>query len=409
MTDEIRRAMEARLAALEGSEARRARIRARIQTMERKEEPVMKRKLSVVTALAVALVLLGGTALAAGLGLNLFEYFGSTYEHWARLAERSVLETEAPFTVEHEKLGNVEAKIINAYYDGQQLLVAYAIQEGRKFALWTPTEEEKAKLTLDEWAPGRELYNDFVIEELGEEQAKAALAAREAVEAGQPLGFSTRWIDTDGLMANGALVRDAVKDKATLEDGTRYSIMDFCWPLPEVMRNQDELEVRMQLTQLVSYYWFDGTDWYFYQERLKPMGFMTATVARDTAMEIRRLEGSGEVNGVPVTVTAELIGQRGNVTVTADEEIFQPVRWKEKSIGCIANPWRIQVTDAEGSVLYVETEFGPRDTSELRFPVLDTDEIVGPLTVNLYESPVGTDASEDEAAEAGVIITLAQQ
>ena len=409
MTDEIRRAMEARLAALEGSPERRARIRARIEATESKEEPVMKRKLSMAVALAAALVLLGGTALAAGLGLNLFEYFGNTYERWAELAGRSVLATEAPFTVEHEALGNVEAKITNAYYDGQQLLVAYAVEEGKKFEPWTPTEEERAKLRLDEWRPASELYNDFTIKSLGEEQAKVVAAVREAAEAGQPTGYVIRDIYTEGLMAGDALVRDAIKGTETLEDGTRYSLLEFCWPLPESMRYQEKLEVRMQLRQFVTYCWFDGTDWYIYQEGPTPVGFMTASVPRDTAMEIRHLAGSGEVNGVAVTVTAEVIGSRGNVTVTAEGDVFQPVKWQERSVVHTDNPWRIQVTDADGSVLYVQTEFGPKDTSELRFPVMDGDDLVGPLTVSLYEASMGSEAGDEEAAAAGVIITLTEE
>lgn len=409
MKDEIRRAMDARLAALEASPERRARIQARIEATEHKEELVMKRKLSMVVALAAALVLLGGTALAAGLGLNLFEYFGSTRGLWAELAERSVLETDVPFTVEHDVMGDAETRITNAYYDGQQLIVAYELQDGRKFEAWTPTEEQKAKLKRDEWQPGSELYNDFYIEDVGEEQAKTIAAVREAVEAGQPAGYVTRSIHTEGLMANGALVRLAMKDQATLEDGTRYSLMEFCWPLPEAMRFQDALEVRMQLWQLVSYCWFDGADWYIYQDEYKPVGWMTATVPRDTTMEIRRMTGSGEVNGVPVSVTAELIGNRGNVTVTAEGDIFQPVNWKDRTGVHTANPWRIQVTDADGSVMYVECESGPKNTSELRFPVMDKDDLQGPLTIILYEGAVGTEENDEEAVKDGVAITLTQQ
>lgn len=276
MTDEIRRAMEARLAALDGSPERRARIRARIEALERKEEPIMKRKFSVATALVMAVVLLGGTALAAGLGLNLFEYFGRMEKDWANIAEKAVLGTEAPVLVSHETLGAVEAKITNAYYDGQKLLVAYMVQTGQRFDFWEPTEKQKEALE-PMGSP------EILREELQDVKASLMVESiRKAVEAGQPIGFIRRTVRGGDVAANGVRLLPYMGEEETLEDGTYYEIIDYATPLPEGVRDQASLALRMPLWQSVEFRWFDGNRWYGREETVDEAAIMTATVQRAT-------------------------------------------------------------------------------------------------------------------------------
>ena len=276
MTDEIRKAMEARLAALEGSPERRARIRARMEALERKEEPIMKRKFSVATALVMAVVMLGGTALAAGLGLNLFEYFGRMEKDWANIAEQAVLGTEAPVLVNHETLGAVEARITNAYYDGQKLLVAYMVQAGQRFDYWEPTAKQK-----DDLKPMG--TPEILREEL--QDVKASLMAesiRKAVEAGQPIGFIRRIVRGGDVAANGVTLRPYMGEEETLEDGTYYEIIDYATPLPEGVKDQVSLALRMPLWQETTFCWFDGSSWYGRVEVVEEAAVMTATVQRAT-------------------------------------------------------------------------------------------------------------------------------
>ena len=215
MTDEIRRAMDARLSALEGSPERRVRIRAQINATESKEEPIMKRKFSMSVALVLALMLLSGTALAAGLGLNLFEYFGKTDSLWANLADRAVLETEVPVKIAHEALGQVEASITNAYYDGQGLLVAFVAQDGQRMALWTPGDDERANLEAQE-------RPHVLKEELQSVKHREIVGEVKAAEAaGKPVGFMQREIYPGAeITANGVKVMPNSSEEEILEDGT---------------------------------------------------------------------------------------------------------------------------------------------------------------------------------------------
>lgn len=274
MTDEIRRALDARLAALEASPERRARIRARIEATERKEEPVMRRKFSMAVALVTALVLLGGTALAAGLGLNLFEYFGRVEKDWADIAERAVLETEAPVTIEHETLGAVEAVVTNAYYDGEKLLVAYMVQDGDQMDYWAPTDKQTAG--LDPVEQPAMLKSDFY----SSEQRQMAEAIREAEAAGQAIGFVTRTIRGDSALVNGAELMPYMSEEEVMEDGAFCQIIDYETPLPEGVRDQASLELRIPLWQAVAFYWFDGSQWYGKEEIVLEAVEMTAVVQR---------------------------------------------------------------------------------------------------------------------------------
>ena len=274
MTDEIRRALDARLAALEASPGRRARIRARIEAMERKEEPVMKRKFSMAVALVTALVLLGGTALAAGLGLNLFEYFGRTEKDWASIADKAVLETEAPVTIDHKTLGTVEAVITNAYYDGEKLLVAYMVQDGDQMEYWSPTDGQAAGFDLMEQPDvlKSDLYSS--------KQRQMAGTVREAEKAGQAIGFVTRTIRGDSALVNGAELMPYMSEEEVLEDGVFCQIIDYETPLPESVRDQASLELSIPLWQAVTFYWFDGSQWYGKEEIVTEAVVMTAVVQR---------------------------------------------------------------------------------------------------------------------------------
>ena len=91
--EELREALKGSLSGVTFDPARQRAVLADVKG----EKPV-KRKMTWAIALVTALILLGGTALAAGLGVNLFEYFGRTSRNrpdqsaqWAVLAEQSVL------------------------------------------------------------------------------------------------------------------------------------------------------------------------------------------------------------------------------------------------------------------------------------------------------------------------------
>ena len=281
MTDrEIRqrfhRAVDTTLSGLEGDPllSQRVLLRAR-----QKEEPKMKRKLSVGAVIVLALLLMSVTALAAGLGLNLFEYFGRTDKAWANLAEKAVLETEKPIAVAHETLGEVEAAITNAYYDGEKLLVAYMVEDGQRVEMWQPDETALAGLQPE--AEPDEAHTEAIGP--GLKKLKADILA--AMEAGQPIGYVKRSILSDmDIIVNGVTVSPSMSEEEALENGTFYQMLEYSAPLPEGVRDQDSLELRMSLTQQISYHWFDGQRWYGREEAEQDAGEMTATVKRDAAL-----------------------------------------------------------------------------------------------------------------------------
>lgn len=386
MTDEIRRAMDVRLAALEGSEARRARIRASIKEMEHEEETIVKRKLSVATALVMALILLGGTALAAGLGLNLFELLGKSDERLRNMADKAVLETQEPVTVEHDVIGQAEAVITNAYYDGQSLEIAYVMRNTDYAEPWTPTDEELRQM---------EPYDDAMWM-----QHLMHVAGIEPAPDGAPYGAKQYSIfASDHMTANGIEVPPQVAGGGGLEDGSSYEVIGYAVPLPEGVKDQEKLELRIPLNQNVMYFWFDGNQWYMRSEGQKDVSAMTATVYRDTSAQVQRYVGTGEVRGVPVTVTAEVSIMRGDVRVTATNAVFMTEQ----------GSWTIDLMDEQGRYLREEGDANPADEKELHFSCYGTGTMPESLTLLLYQMDWDDPASEDAARAAGTTFMLTRE
>ena len=271
-------AVDTALSGLEGDPMLAQRI---ILQARPKEEPRMKKKISVGFVIVLAMLLMSVTALAAGLGLNLFAYFGRTDENWANLAEKAVLETEAPVAVAHELLGEAKAAITNAYYDGEKLMATYMVEDGEQVTMWAPDSEARALLS-PEGTP-EELR---AVDGIGPGLRSLKETLETAVEAGQPIGYIKRtvWLAEDAT-ANGIRVEPYMSEEEALEDGTFYQLIEFASPLPEGVREQDALELRLPLEQVVTYHWFDGDSWYGRSEAAQDAGEMTTTVKRDAQAE----------------------------------------------------------------------------------------------------------------------------
>ena len=404
MTDEIRQAMEARLAALEGSEARRARIRARIKTMEHEEEPIVKRKLSVATALVMALMLLGGTALAAGLGLNLFEFFGESEERWLNLADQSVLETQAPITVQNDRFGDAQATITNAYFDGTSLQIAYVVQNGLVLDSWAPTSAELATLKSmgKLYEPsGRPAILDAAPWRTGQQSLRDMIEQTE--KAKKAVGFIFREIlPAERLTANGAEVVPWNSELKVLEDGTYYEIIDSGVTLPDEIMGQELLKLRMPMSQTVSYYWFTGTEWYSRTEGPDEVGALTATVYRADPMDTVRFTGRSVIQGVPVTVTAEVSTVTGTLTVTAEEDMFY-YGYRDGKL----HMWLADLTNEKGELLVDQGIQWEYSHNELGWIVSGTGALPKELTLLLYEyDSDGPVMKVQEARTHGTIIKL---
>ena len=175
----IREGLERRLSGLEASGERRARIRDAVETCQ-KEERTMKRKLSMALAAALALVAIAA-AVAVAEGLNLFQLFGQRNERYARVAQEAALETAQPVQVEDERLGEVQAAIDGAYFDGLTLSVAFRIDNAAGCEAYTPTAEELAGMERTD-----AMFAAVMQDEPG---AEVVAAFNEAAAAGQPGGY----------------------------------------------------------------------------------------------------------------------------------------------------------------------------------------------------------------------------
>ena len=300
----VRGAMDRRLSALESTADRRRAIRLRAG----EEKPFVKKKLTAGVVAVLALMLaLTGAALAAGI-MNLFEYFGRNDRRLAVLADSAVLETQRPQTVETEALGTTVGVIRNAYYDGQSLLVAYSIANGSRVEPFTPTEEMPAGAEMEriEYVPGAETP---------EEETIIGNFVR-AKERGEPCGLKLVSVyPADHSYGNGVDLEAWTEQEETAQDGSRYMLREYETPLPEAVQNLDVLEVRMDLREQTTYLWFDGEQTWVIRGEHRKAGAMTAAVARSEAVS-RCFAGAGEVNGIPVQVSAQVSAVRGELVMT---------------------------------------------------------------------------------------------
>lgn len=297
----VRGAMDRRLSTLETSAERRRAIRMRIE----EEKSFVKKKLTVgVVAALVLTLVLTGAALAAGI-VNLFEYFGKNDRRLEVLADNAVLETQKPQAVRTDVLGMTVGTIHNAYYDGQSLLVVYSIANGRRVEPFMPTDEMLATSEMEriEYVP---------VAETPEEEKVIGDFVR-AKEKGECCGLQMVSVyPADHSYGNGVDLGVWTELEETAPDGSRYMLREYETPLPETVRNLDVLEVRMDLCEQVNYLWFDGEQTWVIRGEQQEAGEMTASVSRSEAMT-RCFAGTGDYNGVPIQVSAQVSAVRGEL------------------------------------------------------------------------------------------------
>lgn len=246
------------------------------QVKEREARPVMKRKMTLTMLAAVlAVVVLAGAALAAG--LNLFEYFGSFDERLRAIAPETAVEDAPAVEIATDALGVTRAKIDSAYYDGQSLIVAYTVENYRGCGTFEPTEDALAEMTEDA---------DYLreVREAGADQPEAVRAFREAVERKEPFGI----VEYEIAMGDHCATDDGVAlppgdaDVESVEDGPLYSLFECGSPLPEAARDRDSLNLVMPVELYTSWHWFDGEK-VFERHARETLTELTATVRRAEA------------------------------------------------------------------------------------------------------------------------------
>ena len=290
------------------------RITRQVNRLVRETQP-MKKKMS---ALAVCVIIILSLALCGAvaemLGLNLFELFGQRDNRFMELAPKAVLNEESPVTVTSPDLGKAVAGINSAYYDGQSLLVAYSIQNGRRAERFVPSKEMLAKMSLVDPQLG-------IMAESDDE----ALLMKEwiaAKESGTAIGIVRYFVSPSDhtVTDDGIDLPPSTENQMEGEGNTVHYIREYENPLPEEARDREHLNISFRLYQGASYLYFDGQNTYTYSENIE-LAPMRATAWRADA-EIRRFKGVGSHNGNPVSVEVSVSAATARVMATMDGGVF---------------------------------------------------------------------------------------
>jgi hypothetical protein len=275
----------------------------------------MKKKMSVLALCAIIIISLALCgAVAEVLGINVFELFGQNDNRFKELAPKAVLNEEAPVTVTSPDLGEAVAGINSVYYDGQSLLVAYSIQNGRRAERFVPSEEMLLKMSLLDPRLG-------MMAESEEESMlmKEWIAAKESKTAMGIVRYSISPSDHT-ITDDGIDLPPSTENQMEGEENTVHYIREYENPLPDGARNLEYLDIRLRLYQSATYLYFDGKNTYTYSETME-FTPLQATVWREDA-EMRRFRGEEKYNGHPVSVEASVSAAAARVTITMDNGIF---------------------------------------------------------------------------------------
>ena len=275
----------------------------------------MKKKMSVLALCAIIIISLALCgAVAEVLGINVFELFGQNDNRVKELAPKAVLNEEAPVTVTSPDLGEAVAGINSVYYDGQSLLVAYSIQNGRRAERFVPSKEMLLKMSLLD--PRLGMMAESEEESLLMEEW---IAAKESKTAMGIVRYSISPSDNT-ITDDGIDLPPSTENQMEGEENTVHYIREYENPLPDGARNLEYLDIRLRLYQSATYLYFDGKNTYTYSETME-FTPLQATVWREDA-EMRRFRGEGKYNGHPVSVEASVSAAAARVTITMDNGIF---------------------------------------------------------------------------------------
>ena len=312
---EIRAALDSRLSAIQASGARRARIR---ETIRKEGETRGKRRLSVSAAAAsLAIVIIAGVLLAAG--LNLFAVGGNNDVRMTQNTPQAVLSGQWA-AVAGTGADEATACITDTYYNGSTLQISYTIEGGTQFEPFTPTNEQLA----DMQKINSEVPDNIQIQ--SDNPLMRQLAS--AMESGTPFGVSNRslWPDNRMWLDDGTEFGHADSTQSEIIDGAGQAVRYYV----SLKLDREELQLIVPLWQAESALYFDGTDLYVMNGVPQSAGTMTATALRtdepidtayavddavytlltqgDSQLETVRMAGQSSYNGV--TVNAELLVTR---------------------------------------------------------------------------------------------------
>ena len=290
--------------------------RALLQISREERRPLVKRKMRIsLVAAIIAAIALSGAALA--IGINLFEYFGKYDERLAQLAPQSELENVRQEIVESEVLGTTKAAFNNAYYDGENLIAAFTLENSKRYESFEPTEEmltRMEKVNPDYFAIPYEENTPGI---------EALYSYQMSIQEGKPAGIayysvypSDHCTTSDGIDLPSSTWQDDA-----LPSGSIMYLREFENPLPEDARNEERLELHIRLWQKPSYFYFDGMTHYELYGVQEGAGEITTVVKRTDAV-FKAFAGAGEYNGVSLNAELQISAVRATLDISAVDTVF---------------------------------------------------------------------------------------
>ncbi len=349
----------------------------------------MKKKVSFVAVLAAAILVIGATvAVAEMLGINVLEFFGEYVGRYEEIAPYAVLDETSEVSVTSVELGTTVASISDAYYDGQSLIAGFSIQNSSRMEQFTPDDTLVAKMTKVDDAPFDEIITD--------EEWALVYQWCQALTDGVPMGIITYKVypSDHTTTDDGVDIPPFIWYEKREEDGTVYTIREFAAPLPEELRNLDQLTLNIRLYQGISYFYFDGTDTYTYYDRQVVPEPMKATVVRTDA-EFNTFMGSDQCNGLQYEVTAHASAVNTQMEMTFETDSLPTLdngQWYE-----------FYLTNENDEVLSLN-QCDDSETGRVRMTFEGTGTAPVELTLRIYVAHEGDFDRETAVSEARPVV-----
>lgn len=348
-----------------------------------KGEIKMKKKIAALPLLAALLLALTLTAAAAeALGVNVFEWFGQRY---ADLAKDSVLAgTPAPVTDGK----TYSAQIVNAYYDGETLLVGYAVSGSGETEPFAPDADALAKMTVCE-------FPTLALRDGEEDELLQKWNAAKATGEAMGIQRVTVYPSDHTVTGDGVDLPPTMEEPCVGADGVAYVIREYESPLPESARNRDSLTLSIGLYRAVTSWYYDGKTCYVGYGEREELPPMVATVQKTDAENVR-FAGEGTYGGIPLTVECRASAVMARLTLHADQPF--PALPEDHWYECV-------LLDEAGNRLPVRNvlDFGEGAEAEVLFDGVGA--VPGTLTLYILEAREG-DWDQAAALESAQPIPL---
>lgn len=394
---EIQRHIDRRLSGLNASAIRRARIRAAAEK-EKQGNSAMRRGKTVVLMAAAAITVTLATIVIAE-SLNLFHLFGSNDARYENVAEQAALATALPQTIFDEQLGPISASIDSAYWDGLTLNVAFQIEQGIKYEIFTPDKE-----TLRSMAPADPLPVAIDEKDPGSD---VLTAYNNALKTGTPFGYRKYSVVAGDhtVTDDGIDIPPYTGDSRYTQDGTYREMREFETPLPAELSCRERLNLSIKLYKQQSTFYFDGKQCYASHSTMEA-GSLSATVPL-TKGAARSMEGQGVIGGVSCKATARVSRMAASVTVTAEAPFKAFLPEPPKNVAPSDRWTELAMLDEKGRFYRAQSAFDDSGT-EGTIAFLGTGELPEKLTLYLYTTWESADAP-DYAKMDGITLTVRKE